>query len=371
MARRRGFTLIELLVVIAIIGILAAMVFPVFARARESARKAVCLSNVKNLALAVQMYLNDYDQLWPKEHRSEVIEGSHPSNPTATNSCALMAGTGMNPYLKPPVVLDEYTRNREVWSCPSARVEGGNGGIMNPLGGDWWVRATSIDPGLWGAYGIGQCGGGPYPPGWGGTVTDSIAQGDGSSGPRMYDGGSGAFNNSLNLIALREVKMAAMGDTVRYVIAGESQMGGPVWGPLDLAYPDAYAMCGANPGSRACCGGSWVDWDNCPASQTCGAGGDLNYSDVEVRKEYGRARHLGGSNVGFADGHAKWFNSEDILNNYAPDNGTLVGGAWRYECYGVSPTTGAERAKRDTWGGFEGGICHMWGAFGLVPEGCG
>jgi len=59
MRRRKGFTLIELLVVIAIIGILAAMVFPVFARARESARKAVCLSNVKNIALAIQMYLAD------------------------------------------------------------------------------------------------------------------------------------------------------------------------------------------------------------------------------------------------------------------------------------------------------------------------
>ena len=57
--RRRGFTLIELLVVIAIIGILAAMVFPVFARARESARKVVCLSNIKNIALAFQMYLAD------------------------------------------------------------------------------------------------------------------------------------------------------------------------------------------------------------------------------------------------------------------------------------------------------------------------
>ena len=62
---RKGFTLIELLVVIAIIGILASMVFPVFARARESARKAVCLSNVKNIALAVQMYLADNnDRFW-------------------------------------------------------------------------------------------------------------------------------------------------------------------------------------------------------------------------------------------------------------------------------------------------------------------
>ena len=75
MARRRGFTLIELLVVIAIIGILAAMVFPVFARARESARKAVCLSNVKNLALAIQMYLSDYsDHFPPSEHRAEVVD---------------------------------------------------------------------------------------------------------------------------------------------------------------------------------------------------------------------------------------------------------------------------------------------------------
>ena len=63
--RRKGFTLIELLVVIAIIGILAAMVFPVFARARESARKVVCLSNVKNLALAMQMYLNDNNDTFP------------------------------------------------------------------------------------------------------------------------------------------------------------------------------------------------------------------------------------------------------------------------------------------------------------------
>jgi len=368
--RRRGFTLIELLVVIAIIAILAAMLFPVFARARESARKIQCLSNVKNLAMAVQMYLTDYDRLWPKEHRPEVIAGSHPEHADSTNPCALRAGTGMNPYLRPPVILDEYIKNREVWSCPSARVEGGNGGINNPLGGDWWVRANSIDPGLWGAYGIGQCGGGPYPPGWGGSVTDSIAQGNGSSGPRMYDGGPGAFNNSLNVISLREVKTGQMPDPARYLVCGESQMGNPVSGPLELAYPDVSAMCAANPGSVACCGGSWVDWANCSWSQECGASADLNYSDTEVRKKYGHARHLGGSNVGFADGHAQWYNSEDILNNYGPDQGESGGGAWRYECYSVPPTAGAERAKRNTWGGFEYGICHMWGAFGLDPAGC-
>src|SRR6266581_8496416 len=62
MPSRRGFTLIELLVVIAIIAILAAILFPVFAQARESARQTTCLSNLKQIALAGMMYAQDYDE---------------------------------------------------------------------------------------------------------------------------------------------------------------------------------------------------------------------------------------------------------------------------------------------------------------------
>src|ERR1044071_6983028 len=67
-AKRRGFTLIELLVVIAIIAILAAILFPVFAQAREEARAISCLSNSKQIGLALYMYIQDYDEKYPQEH---------------------------------------------------------------------------------------------------------------------------------------------------------------------------------------------------------------------------------------------------------------------------------------------------------------
>src|SRR5208337_3230200 len=106
-----GFTLIELLVVIAIIGILAAMLFPVFARARESARKIQCLSNIKNIALAYQMYLTDYDRMPPMEHRQEVLD--YIAQKKCGTPCAHRA-TEANPYLRIPVILDEYVRNRDI-----------------------------------------------------------------------------------------------------------------------------------------------------------------------------------------------------------------------------------------------------------------
>ena len=85
MRKSRGFTLIELLVVIAIIAILAAILFPVFARARESARKATCISNVKQLTLACIMYAQDYDEVLPAAVADENDGTAHTVNPADAN----------------------------------------------------------------------------------------------------------------------------------------------------------------------------------------------------------------------------------------------------------------------------------------------
>ncbi len=350
MARRRnGFTLIELLVVISIIAILAAMLFPVFARARESARKIQCLSNVKNIAMAVQIYLTDYDRLWPAEHRAEVNNGFVTlwSKSLPLNTCGADATSKMNPYLKPAVILDEYIKNRDVWRCPSARSEGSYS-ILNPYGGDWWAVDASLAKSGADAAGFGQCGGGPYPPGWGGSVTDSLRQGTGADGPD-------AFHNSISTIQMRDVKTSTMDDPARFVVVGEGTW--PITDPVILSYPDASRMCGANPGSIACCGGNSVDWVNCSFSVDCGAADNLDYSDVQVRKQYGKGRHLGGVNVGFADGHASWFNSEAILDTYAWDDPSRQGI--------MDPSQWAARqARQGLWTGFVDGICKFNGAFG-------
>ena len=98
--KRRGFTLIELLVVIAIIAILAAILFPVFAKAREKARQASCASNLKQIAVAMISYSQDYDELFPRN--------------------CVYNGTIYDTWWQ--VGVQPYVKNTQIVICPSSKL---------------------------------------------------------------------------------------------------------------------------------------------------------------------------------------------------------------------------------------------------------
>jgi prepilin-type N-terminal cleavage/methylation domain-containing protein len=104
---RRAFTLIELLVVIAIIAILAAILFPVFAQAKEAAKKTACLSNTKQNSLGLNLYMNDYDDSYPGA--LPWIYDVNNLNPTSS------AGSRMPIDMQ----LLPYTKNDRIWTCAS------------------------------------------------------------------------------------------------------------------------------------------------------------------------------------------------------------------------------------------------------------
>ena len=109
---RRGFTLIELLVVIAIIAILAAFLFPVFAKAKAEAKKTACLSNLKQIGSAIALYMNDHDDLFPhaldaSDKFAPEIWDEFPEFASRINSMPLLHE-----------VVQPYCKNRGVFQCP-------------------------------------------------------------------------------------------------------------------------------------------------------------------------------------------------------------------------------------------------------------
>ena len=118
---KKGFTLIELLVVIAIIAILAAILFPVFAQAREKARQTQCLNNIKQLALSVVMYAADWDQTYPVE-----IKGSMPGNGEYYCAHANCGDENINKTWSYRAQLTPYVKNAGLFFCPSDTNKWGN-----------------------------------------------------------------------------------------------------------------------------------------------------------------------------------------------------------------------------------------------------
>jgi prepilin-type N-terminal cleavage/methylation domain-containing protein/prepilin-type processing-associated H-X9-DG protein len=205
---KRGFTLIELLVVIAIIAILAAILFPVFAKAREKARQTSCLSNVKQLSLGVVMYVQDYDERF-------------------------VAGTAIPDFIPVPpdtnrcwwrFKIQPYVKNWQLFNCPS--------GESN----DWSLITT---------------------------------QGQGNYG----------YDEALGGLSLGTVRTPAE----RIILSDARHWAIAACYPGNVAYPTR--------------GSGYVP---------CGASAQANWTDIHTR-------HNGGSNVGFADGHAKWLAASNII----------------------------------------------------------
>ena len=120
---RIGFTLIELLVVIAIIAILAAILFPVFAQAREKARQISCTSNLKQLGLSAMMYSQDYDEMfgwsWSQQAPSDGV------------------WIQLTPYLKQHITSSYSGTQGTVFQCPDVNT-GGDGGVTYAVNGQAW-----------------------------------------------------------------------------------------------------------------------------------------------------------------------------------------------------------------------------------------
>lgn len=136
-SRKPGFTLIELLVVIAIIAILAAILFPVFARARENARRASCQSNLKQIGLGILQYTQDYDEFYPGAYYD--MDGS--------NSWSSANDRGWSEVVQP------YVKSVQIFQCPSETTSynGGSGNAAN--GYSDYIYNRNLGPGvISGAY---------------------------------------------------------------------------------------------------------------------------------------------------------------------------------------------------------------------------
>jgi prepilin-type N-terminal cleavage/methylation domain-containing protein/prepilin-type processing-associated H-X9-DG protein len=150
---RRAFTLIELLVVIAIIAILAAILFPVFAQAREKARQTSCLSNLKQTALGFLMYSQDYDELFPAGCANvpqqpgwtyTLLHIVPPTWSSAQNHPRVVAS-----YLIFSYTIQPYIKNYGVYACPSGPVvKSGLGGFTYNTPLTPWVNNSYTFNGL-------------------------------------------------------------------------------------------------------------------------------------------------------------------------------------------------------------------------------
>jgi prepilin-type N-terminal cleavage/methylation domain-containing protein/prepilin-type processing-associated H-X9-DG protein len=255
--RVRAFTLIELLVVIAIIAILAAILFPVFAQARDKARSASCLSNCKQLGLATMTYAQDYDETLPHWWANTRV-----------------GPTYWHYWLKP------YVKSKQVFVCPSA---GGcdAGAVSNKIDSRWkdpatcnWIGGTRLvhdlddpapDDALW------YRGSGSY--GWNSCFVSTHDE-------------TGAFRGTSLASVNKPAETIMIGEISKFI------------NPAGLYLPPTATYAIYPSGSTRVTGCGYNDQ----------AGLDQWWGNAGIR-------HFGGMNIVWYDGHAKFTKEEAILQH--------------------------------------------------------
>jgi len=300
LSTKKGFTLIELLVVIAIIAILAAILFPVFAQAKEAAKRAACLSNTKQMVLSILMYGDSYDDvLVPGQVQSDpgtlVGQGElgYNVNATANNQAQRGSQAGGNSFSNAAInsgnsfeiLLDPYIKNKAIFQCPSS---GGN------------VTSRSI-------------------------ALSSIAAGD------FRNGAPGTFPASLPGQWIPGVKTSqtSVQFPAEYIVAGESAPQN--YGLTRNSTLATQVTIGDMPSAFSAC----MAWEAQSNATT-----ETQTNLVASNKAF--ARHSNKSNYGFMDGHAKnfsagqtmapnimWFPDKPLLTDVVSTARTaLPTGAW-------------------------------------------
>lgn len=238
MKRRRGFTLIELLVVIAIISILAAILFPVFARARENSRRTSCLSNVRQIGTGMMMYVQDYNGYFPQLHYTDAINA--PEQGYWVPSSSLWIWQNM---------VQPYVKSKTMFACPSSPVAGTIYTTNSGPSRRHYGANTDI------------------------VVTKNSWEAD--FPPRTH-----------------EVAIVSPANTYLFMDASN----------YEVKYQFA-----ASARTKA----NAHDHSYVPGVCTYFPGSDLDASNNQ--KDCWQGRHFDGVNVGFADGHAKWFKTQILI----------------------------------------------------------
>ena len=284
---RRGFTLIELLVVIAIIALLAALLFPVFAQAREKSRQATCASNLKQLGLGILMYAQDYDESPPNG-----VSFSNDQYNGNNGGSVLKSPQGWAGQIYP------YVKATQIFTCPSD---------FNQVPGTQTEMSYAYNQNI------------------GTGVIDSACAGGGALSPGcdMMAYPLSKYSATSMTVWLAEFRMAKNESVLTSsIVNGESQLD-PYLSPISNGYHFACIGWGAgtnnnsngSPFFNACSGGldSGGFFPGFPVTDVGNESPDSIYLGVNINTSYTiNFRHPNGANYLLADGHVKFLMASQV-----------------------------------------------------------